>query len=30
MPAARRGLLILRVCDVKKGLKVLSTLVEED
>ena len=26
MPAARRGLLILRVCDVKKGLKVLSAL----
>jgi hypothetical protein len=30
MPTARRGLLILRVCDVRKGLKVLSSLVEEN
>lgn len=26
MPAARRGLLILRVCDVKKAFKILSAL----
>lgn len=30
MPAARRGLLILRVCDVKKGFKVLTSLTAED
>ena len=30
MPAARRGLLILRVCDVKKGFKVLTSLTTED
>ena len=29
MPAARRGLLILRVCDVKKGFKVLTSLAAE-
>jgi hypothetical protein len=29
MPAARRGLLILRVCDVKKGYKTLSALAAD-
>ena len=29
MPAARRGLLILRVSDVKKGFKVLTSLASE-
>jgi hypothetical protein len=30
MPAARRGLLILRVCDVKRALKILSALMEKE
>lgn len=30
MPAARRGLLILRVCDVKRAQKILSALMEKE
>jgi hypothetical protein len=30
MPAARRGLLILRVCDVKRAQKVLTALMEKE
>lgn len=30
MPAARRGLLILRVSDVKRALKILSALMEKE
>jgi hypothetical protein len=30
MPVARRGLLILRVCDVKRAHKILTALVEKE
>ena len=30
MPAARRGLLILRVCDVKRAQKILAALMEKE